>query len=176
VEVVDPLSGRTLPDGVSGEVVFTTLNRQAMPLIRYRTGDIARFLPEDCPCGSILRRLGKVQARKKNEVLLTPQLRLQMSMMDEALFAIDGVLDFQAELVADDGRSLLCVMLHCDADRFPEAARSARQALAGMPTVRAAMDQGTLDIGPIRYSSDKWFTTGTAKRTFIDRRQEKSTP
>ena len=57
VEIVDPATGRALPDGVSGEVVVTTLTRRAMPLIRYRTGDMARFLPEYCPCGSTLRRL-----------------------------------------------------------------------------------------------------------------------
>src|SRR5690606_23928917 len=51
VEIVDPLTGASLPDGETGEVVFTTLTRTAMPLLRYRTGDISRFLPEPCPCG-----------------------------------------------------------------------------------------------------------------------------
>jgi hypothetical protein len=59
---------------------------------------------------------------------------------------------------------------------LPETARRARQALADVPAVRAAIDQGALDIGPIRLNSEKWFTTGAAKRTLIDRRQEKSTP
>lgn len=44
-EVVDPVSGEPVPDGTPGEVVFTTLTRQAMPLIRYRTGDMAAMLP-----------------------------------------------------------------------------------------------------------------------------------
>jgi phenylacetate-CoA ligase len=176
MEIVDPLSGRPLPDGDAGEVVFTTLNRRAMPLIRYRTGDIARFLPEVCPCGSVLRRLGKIQGRKSDEVVLAPQARLHMSMLDEALFAIPEILNFQVELVPAEGRSRLDVMLDCDADRLPETARRARQALADVPAVRAAIDQGALDIGPIRLNSEKWFTTGAAKRTLIDRRQEKSTP
>jgi phenylacetate-coenzyme A ligase PaaK-like adenylate-forming protein len=173
VEIVDPLSGRRLPDGAAGEVVFTTLDRRAMPLIRYRTGDIARFLPAMCPCGSVLPRLGKIQGRKANEAVLAPQMRLPMSMLDEALFAIPEILDFQAEITAADGRSRLEVMLHCNADRLPEIARRVRQRLAGVPAVRWAIDQGLLDIGPIRLSSEKWFTTGAAKRTFIDRRQDK---
>ena len=49
VEIVDPLSGRQLPEGVAGEVVFTTLNRRAMPLIRYRTGDIGTVSSGDVP-------------------------------------------------------------------------------------------------------------------------------
>src|SRR6266545_287962 len=62
-EVVDPDSGASLPDGAEGEVVFTTLTRRAMPLLRYRTGDRARLLPGPCPCGSALRRLSRVCGR-----------------------------------------------------------------------------------------------------------------
>ena len=62
-EVVDPATGRPVPEGESGEVVFTTLNRLGMPLIRYRTGDISRFLPEPCSCGSGLRRLDYIGGR-----------------------------------------------------------------------------------------------------------------
>ncbi len=63
VEIVDPLSGAPLPDGEEGEVVITTPGREAMPLIRYRTGDAARMLPGPCRCGSPLRRLAPVRGR-----------------------------------------------------------------------------------------------------------------
>jgi phenylacetate-CoA ligase len=62
-EVVDPSSGKSLPPGEPGEIVFTTLTRKGMPLIRYRTGDLSQFLPEPCRCGSELRRLERVQGR-----------------------------------------------------------------------------------------------------------------
>jgi phenylacetate-coenzyme A ligase PaaK-like adenylate-forming protein len=62
-EIIEPVTGRVLPDGEWGEVVFTTLTREAMPFIRYRTGDISRFIPGPCPCGSILKRLDRVQDR-----------------------------------------------------------------------------------------------------------------
>ncbi|MDR1795874.1 MAG: AMP-binding protein [Clostridiales Family XIII bacterium] len=62
-EIIDPASGEPVPDGAYGEIVFTTLTREAMPLIRYRTGDRSRFLQEPCPCGSILKRLDKVGDR-----------------------------------------------------------------------------------------------------------------
>jgi phenylacetate-coenzyme A ligase PaaK-like adenylate-forming protein len=63
IEIIDPDTGKVVPDGEEGEIVFTTLTRQAMPLIRYRTGDISRIIPEPCPCGSILKRLARVGSR-----------------------------------------------------------------------------------------------------------------
>jgi len=66
-EIIDPVTGDVLPDGEDGEVVFTTLTRTAMPLIRYRTGDLSRWLPDPCPCGSVLRRLGKIGDRMERK-------------------------------------------------------------------------------------------------------------
>jgi phenylacetate-coenzyme A ligase PaaK-like adenylate-forming protein len=63
IEIIDPDTGKVVPDGEEGEIVFTTLTRQAMPLIRYRTGDISHIIPEPCPCGSILKRLARVGSR-----------------------------------------------------------------------------------------------------------------
>ena len=69
IEVIDPKSGEVLPDGEYGEIVFTTLTRKAMPLLRYRTGDISRFLVDTCPCGSKLKRLEKVGRRSFEKML-----------------------------------------------------------------------------------------------------------
>ena len=63
VEVADPATGRPLPPGQTGEILLTTLGPRALPLVRYRTGDAARWLLGTCPCGSSLRRLGPVQGR-----------------------------------------------------------------------------------------------------------------
>lgn len=62
-EVLDPGSGAPVVDGAVGEVVFTTLTRRGVPLVRYRTGDAARMVPGPCPCGSRLRRLGPILGR-----------------------------------------------------------------------------------------------------------------
>ncbi len=62
-EVIDPDTGTPVPDGTYGELVVTTLNRQAMPFIRYRTGDRSRILPGPCPCGSVLKHLERVSSR-----------------------------------------------------------------------------------------------------------------
>ncbi|MCL2111770.1 MAG: AMP-binding protein [Clostridiales bacterium] len=66
-EIINPDTGEPLPEGEYGEIVFTTLTRRAMPFIRYRTGDFSRWLPELCPCGSILKRLDKVGDRAERK-------------------------------------------------------------------------------------------------------------
>ncbi len=63
LEILDPVSHEPVPDGEIGEIVLTTLNREAMPLIRYRTGDAAAWLPGPCACKSPLRRLSSLRGR-----------------------------------------------------------------------------------------------------------------
>ncbi len=64
LEIIDPETGRTVPDGDWGEIVFTTLTRTGMPFIRYRTGDISRWKTELCSCGSKLKLLDYIQDRQ----------------------------------------------------------------------------------------------------------------
>jgi phenylacetate-CoA ligase len=176
VEIVDLETGESLPDGVSGEVLFTTLTRRAMPLIRYRTGDRARMLPGLCPCGSVLRRLGKVQGRLANGAALGSMIRLNMAVLDEAIFAVPGVLDYQVELIPVNGVNRLRVTLDCDPARFPDISDEVRTALTCIPVIRETASEGLLDIDPVRLSLAKWFTSGAAKRTLIDRRQQEPMP
>jgi phenylacetate-CoA ligase len=63
VEIIDPDTLQPLPDGEYGELVMTTLDRQAMPLIRYRTRDITRIIPGKCKCGRIHRRIDRITGR-----------------------------------------------------------------------------------------------------------------
>ena len=62
-EVVDPESGEPVADGEQGELVLTSLTREAMPLIRYRTRDLTSLVPEPCPCGRAHRRLARIRGR-----------------------------------------------------------------------------------------------------------------
>jgi acyl-CoA synthetase (AMP-forming)/AMP-acid ligase II len=79
---------------------------------------------------------------------------------------------FQAALIPVNGFSRLSLTVHCDPCRFPDTLADVRAALARVPAVRDAVARGLLDIMPIRLSPENWFTTGAAKRTLIDRRQE----
>jgi len=176
VEVVDPETGLGVPDGVSGEVVFTTLALSAMPLIRYRTGDLARFLPEPCPCGSLLRRLGKIAGRRANGAAIGQSIRLTMSALDEALFTLPGVIDFHAELVPGEGPPGLRLTVQCAPGGDELDGSDIRGALARLPAVRDALGRGLLAIEPVRLGTGKEASTGAAKRIIVDRRQEGAAP
>ena len=105
-EVVDPTTGQVQPDGEPGEVVLTTLTRRGMPLVRYRTGDAGRFIPGVCPCGTALKTLEQITYRLDGRVTLGDD-RLTMADLDEAVFAVDGVLNFAAEVSREGGRDML---------------------------------------------------------------------
>ncbi|MDR1335575.1 MAG: phenylacetate--CoA ligase [Tannerella sp.] len=69
-EIVNPETLRPVPEGETGELVLTTLRREAMPLIRYRTRDLTRFLPGDCPCGRTHRRIDRFRGRSDDMIIL----------------------------------------------------------------------------------------------------------
>ncbi len=69
-EIVNPETLEPVPDGEIGELVLTTINREAMPLIRYRTRDLTRFLPGECPCGRTHRRVARFQGRSDDMIIL----------------------------------------------------------------------------------------------------------
>jgi len=69
-EIVDPETLQPLPDGETGELILTALQREAMPLIRFRTHDLTRFLPGDCPCGRTHRRIDRLKGRSDDMIIL----------------------------------------------------------------------------------------------------------
>ena len=70
VEILDPETLEPVPEGELGELVLTTLNREAMPLFRYRTRDLTRILPGDCPCGRTHVRLARFQGRSDDMMIV----------------------------------------------------------------------------------------------------------
>src|SRR5690349_4867115 len=87
VEVVDPHSGEPLPDGVVGELVFTTLTKEALPLLRYRTGDLASVTREPCACGRTFARMSRVVGRS-DDMLIIRGVNVFPSEIERALLAI----------------------------------------------------------------------------------------
>ena len=70
LEIIDPETGRALPDGEVGELVMTTLTREGMPLLRYRTHDLTRIIPGDCACGRRHRRIDRILGRSDDMFIL----------------------------------------------------------------------------------------------------------
>ncbi|MCL2878471.1 MAG: AMP-binding protein, partial [Acidobacteria bacterium] len=107
-EIVDPETGRPVAPGDEGELVFTTLTREATPLIRYRTRDISRLIPEPCSCGA--KALGKFAAVGKrigNITHLAGGEEVYPALFDGALMDMSGFVDYQAVLDRLNGREIL---------------------------------------------------------------------
>jgi phenylacetate-coenzyme A ligase PaaK-like adenylate-forming protein len=106
-EVIDPESGRVLPLGSEGELVFTTLNREAMPLIRYRSRDIAVLDKAKPGCASSnLHTIGEVRRRSDNTVMCRG-VQISPTTFHEALFAVPEVVDYQVTMASTGDSALL---------------------------------------------------------------------
>lgn len=101
VEIIDPKTLLPVPDGTWGEIVLTTFRHRAMPLFRYRTGDIGRMISPPCACGGALRMLGRVMGRMRSDVTLLNGSTLSIHALDEWIFACEGVIDYRAQLTGN---------------------------------------------------------------------------
>jgi phenylacetate-CoA ligase len=90
-EIIDPETGAVLPEGVEGELVLTTLSKQAMPMLRYRTRDITRLLPGPCACGRTLRRIGRI-GRRSDDMMILRGVNVFPSQIETALLTVEGTL------------------------------------------------------------------------------------
>ena len=98
-EVVDPESGARLPDGSEGELVFTTLTKEGLPLLRYRTRDRVRLSREPCACGRTTTRMSKLLGRT-DDLLIIRGVNVFPSQVEQALLQVDGLAP-QYQIVVD---------------------------------------------------------------------------
>jgi len=98
-EIIDPKTGEVLPDGEEGELVITTLTKQALPIIRYRTGDITKLYREPCKCGRTFVRMESVLGRA-DDMLIINGVNVYPSQIEHVIANTEGVtLNYQ--IVAD---------------------------------------------------------------------------
>ena len=171
IEIIDPSSGCPVVDGQQGEVVFTTLTRSAMPLIRYRTGDMSRFIPGPCVCNTVLKRLEQIKSRDR--VYLTQVDFLSIADFDEVLFALDNVLDFEVTLTEgmEEKENQLQLYVQLKGPISWEVKRNVQQALDKIPIVRDARQNGSLRVFFYLESSSVMISRkSTAKRQIQDKR------
>jgi phenylacetate-CoA ligase len=144
-EIIDPLTGLPLTDGEPGEVVFTTLTRQGMPLIRYRTGDLSSFMTEPCPCGTVLKSLTKVTGRLTGRIKLTGGTYLSMPDLDEAVLSIDGVADFSAKLNLK-GKQKLKLSIVPDQPEVMPIIGNIQKVIYSLPEINSAFSSGLFEV------------------------------
>jgi phenylacetate-CoA ligase len=90
VEVIDPDDGSRVPPGTDGELVFTTLTKEALPVIRYRTGDLGAVTVEPCPCRRTTARLIRLGGRR-DDMMIIRGVNLYPSHIEQILLTVDGV-------------------------------------------------------------------------------------
>jgi phenylacetate-CoA ligase len=103
-EIIDPVSGAVLPPGREGELVFTTLTKRAMPVIRYRTGDITTLSLDACRCGRTSARMARVKGRA-DDMLVIKGVNLYPSEVEATLLGFEDLLP-QYQLVVDRRETL----------------------------------------------------------------------
>ena len=89
-EVVDPKSGKPLPAGQPGELILTTLTKEALPVIRFRTHDLVTLYPEACECGRTLTRMSRIRGRT-DDMLIIRGVNVFPSQIESALLSVEGV-------------------------------------------------------------------------------------
>lgn len=100
VEIIDPDTGEVLPEGSQGELVFTTLTKEAFPLIRYRTRDISSITYEKCKCGRTFARMNKPQGRS-DDMLIIRGVNVFPSQIEEVLLHVGGDVTPNYQIVVD---------------------------------------------------------------------------
>lgn len=101
IEIIDPKTGKTLPDGEEGEIVITTLVKEGAPLLRFRTHDISRIIPEKCSCGRCYPRIDMIKGRS-DDMFKVHGVNIFPSQVEELLQNIDGVSSEYSIAIAHD--------------------------------------------------------------------------
>lgn len=102
-EIIDLKTGKPLPDGEEGELVLTTLGKEAMPMIRYRTRDISALTSARCECGRTLRRIQRI-GRRSDDMFIIRGVNVYPSQIETALLKVEGTLPhYQIILTRDKG-------------------------------------------------------------------------
>ncbi len=132
IEIIDPETGEAVQDGTYGEIVVTTPGRKGMPLIRYRTGDLGAMDAVPCPCGCLKPRLKKVMGRIADSVRLPDGGRLSIEMLDERIYGISGIADYEAAYNKQDHSLTITIKKDSAAeeDTVADSVRNALQSFA----------------------------------------------
>jgi phenylacetate-CoA ligase len=127
VEVIDPTDASTVPPGQEGELVFTTLTKEALPLIRYRTGDLGTLMAEPCRCGRTTARIAGLRGRQ-DDMLIIRGVNLYPSEVEHVLLGIEGASPHY-QLIVERPGPMDEISLECEAagGADPEALRAEAQ-------------------------------------------------
>ncbi|MEI7731299.1 MAG: phenylacetate--CoA ligase [Verrucomicrobiota bacterium] len=119
-EIIDPKTGKVLPDEAEGELVLTTLCKEAMPMLRYRTRDITALTSEPCKCGRTLRRIKRI-SRRSDDMFIIRGVNVYPSQIEAALLKVEGTLPhYQIILTREHGLDEVEVQVEVTAEVFSD--------------------------------------------------------
>jgi phenylacetate-CoA ligase len=154
-EIIDPASGKVLPEGERGELVFTSLTKEGMPVIRYRTRDLTRLLPGTARS---MRRMEKVTGRS-DDMLIVRGVNVFPTQIEEQLLRCAGLSPhYQIELRREQRLDVMRLLVEARPDHADEASRAAQAALlAGhiRSTIGIAVEVAVGDPGQVERSQGK---------------------
>ncbi|NLE35427.1 MAG: phenylacetate--CoA ligase family protein [Bacteroidales bacterium] len=110
-EVIDPVTGKPTVPGEKGEIVITTLTQSAIPLIRYKTGNLSRLIDTTCGCGGKVHRISAIEGRVSNNIPVGNGRNLNICQLDNLLFSNRSVKGFNASLRNEEGRITLVLLI-----------------------------------------------------------------
>lgn len=120
-EVIDPETGEPVPEGTPGELVLTPLDKEAFPVLRYRTHDLTYVITEPCECGRTHARMKKVRTRT-DDMLIIRATNVFPSQVEDILASIDGVsTHYRIEVDNESGMDHMVVMAELEPDAFSDS-------------------------------------------------------
>ncbi len=126
-EIIDPKTGQPLPDEEEGELVLTTLSKQAMPMIRYRTRDITALTSEKCECGRTMRRIKRI-SRRSDDMFIIRGVNVFPSQIETALLKVEGTLPhYQIVLTREKGLDNIEVQVEVTPEVFGDTVGALEQ-------------------------------------------------
>jgi len=154
-EIIDPKTGKVLPDGQVGELVITTLLKEGAPLIRYRTHDLTRIMPGDCPCGSRYPRIDIITGRT-DDMVKVKGTNIFPAQFDGVLSKMEGVeSEYQVMIDHLDGKDIVTVFFET---KLPEEKRPALEKEAAKrlkDTVNITVIPKAVNVGDLPRSEKK---------------------
>lgn len=147
-EIIDPATGKVLPEGELGELVITTLRKEGAPLIRYRTRDLTRLIPGDCPCGSPYPRHDRILGRT-DDMIKIKGVNVYPGQIEEVLSGVEGSSsEYQIVLDTVEGRNRMTLRVEgepgCSMDVVAERITQRFQRMIGFKIMVEMVHLGEL--------------------------------
>jgi phenylacetate-CoA ligase len=171
LEIVDPDTGVPLRNGEEGELVLTTLNRDTMPLIRYKTGDLGRLIEASRKPGAPrLQRLDSLIKRRHSLVRMSNGDAVYPGMLDDALYEIPNIISYQALLSGEKGKEQLILRVAVT-QKWTEVEEDVTSALLGIPSIKNNVEAGLMNTPRVEVVDQAALRRpGRVKRLIADER------